>query len=326
MEPLPSGANFIRAAMLWETALPIAGNPNEPYGGNRDVCIMVGSGSGTHFVPWLRLATGSAILAKQVAAGDLEMAFINPSGLLTQAYRGVGLFTEPLPLRIVANYPSWDRFVCMFHPRTGMKWLADIKDRRLPLRISVREDVTHSTRVLVDQIFASLGFSIDDLTSWGGSLQLVGGPGDKRRLEALDANEVDVVLDEGIRTWLPRGLAAGYQLLTPEPPVLEAMQALGWRKVTIPPGRYPGLDVEHTCLDFSGWPLYTSAALPDDVAYQVCGAIQARAEWIPWDTTCFTGIDQLGRDTDATPLDIPLHPGAERWYREHAGTPPQSAR
>jgi hypothetical protein len=27
----------------------------------------------------------------------------------------------------------------------------------------------------------------------------------------------------------------------------------------------------------------------------------------------------IARETDATPMDVPLHPGAERWYREHAG-------
>jgi TRAP-type uncharacterized transport system substrate-binding protein len=96
------------------------------------------------------------------------------------------------------------------------------------------------------------------------------------------------------------------------------MQALGWRKVIIPAGRYPTLKTDHVCLDFSGWPLYTSAALPDDVAYDVVGALHARSEWIPWESS-FTGTDQLGRDTEATPLDVPLHPGAERWYREHAG-------
>ena len=111
MEKLPGGANFKRAAMLWEAGLHIAGNPETPYGGNRDVCITDGSGSGEAFFPWLRMATGSAILAKAVAAGDIEMAFVNPSGLLTQAYRGTGLFSEALPVRVVANYPSWDRFV-----------------------------------------------------------------------------------------------------------------------------------------------------------------------------------------------------------------------
>ena len=128
MELLPKGANFVRAKTLWEIGLHIAGNPATPYGGNRDMVITVGSGAGAAFRPWLRLATGSAILAEQVAAGDgFDLAFVNPSALLTQAYRGVGLFRAPLPVRIVAVYPSWDRFVFMVHPRTGIRSLADIK-------------------------------------------------------------------------------------------------------------------------------------------------------------------------------------------------------
>src|SRR5436190_586645 len=126
MEPLPPGANFKRAALLWEAGLKIASNPETPYGGNRDMCIVVGSGGGDTFRPWLRMATGSAIMAKDVCGGGLEMAFVNPSGLLTQAYRGKGLFSEPLPVRVVANWPSWDRFVCVFHPDSGIHSFADI--------------------------------------------------------------------------------------------------------------------------------------------------------------------------------------------------------
>ena len=65
MEPLPKGANFVRAKTLWEVGLHLAGNPATPYGGNRDMVITIGSGSGAAFRPWLRLATGSAILAKR---------------------------------------------------------------------------------------------------------------------------------------------------------------------------------------------------------------------------------------------------------------------
>src|SRR6516225_267577 len=115
MEALPRGANFVRAKTLWEIGLHITGNPATPYGGNRDMIITVGSGSGAQFRPWLRLATGSAILAEDVASGGVELAFVNPSALLTQAYRGVGLFRAPLPVRIIAVYPSWDRFVFMVH-------------------------------------------------------------------------------------------------------------------------------------------------------------------------------------------------------------------
>jgi len=50
----------------------------------------------------------------------------------------------------------------------------------------------------------------------------------------------------------------------------------------------------------------------------VCDAISARAKWIPWEES-FTDIEQIASETEATPLDVPLHPGAERWLREHAG-------
>jgi hypothetical protein len=42
MEPLPRGANFQRAKLLWEIGLHIAGDPKTPYFGPRDMCISVG--------------------------------------------------------------------------------------------------------------------------------------------------------------------------------------------------------------------------------------------------------------------------------------------
>src|SRR3990172_8876285 len=49
MEPLPRGANFVRAKMLWEIGLDVAGDLAIPYGGNRDMCITVGSGGQADF-------------------------------------------------------------------------------------------------------------------------------------------------------------------------------------------------------------------------------------------------------------------------------------
>src|SRR5262245_31755260 len=238
MEPLPKGANFVRAKTLWEIGLHIAGNPATPYGGNRDMVITVGSGSGAAFRPWLKLATGSAILAEEVGkGGGVDLAFVNPSALLTQAYRGVGLFHTPLPVRIVAVYPSWDRFVFMIHPRTGIRSLADIKAKQYPLRVSVREDPTHSTHVLIDQAFALHGFALKNIESWGGRLMYCGGPSDVRRLEPLGRGEVDAVFDEGIVVWLEQALAAGLAPIELEPAEFDAMSEFGWRKVSLPQAR-----------------------------------------------------------------------------------------
>ncbi len=318
MEPLPKGANFVRAKTLWEIGLHIAGNPATPYGGNRDMVITVGSGSGPRFRPWLRMASGSAILAEEVAAGGgVDLAFVNPSALLTQAYRGVGLFEKPLPLRIVASYPSWDRFVFAVHPRAGIRSLADIKTKRYPLRVSVREDPTHSTLILIEQAFALHDFSLSDVESWGGRLVLCGGPSDTRRLEPLARGEIDAVFDEGIKVWLAEALAAGLVPIELNDDEFAAMGKLGWRRVVLPKARFPQLGKDVDTLDFSGWPIYCNASLPEQTAYDVCAALAAREAEIPFEKGSDGSALHMVSDTDTTPMDVPLHPGSERWYREH---------
>jgi len=317
MERLPGGAQFIRAKMLWEIALGMAGDPSIPYYGNRDISLVIGNGSAETFTAAVRMAPGSPILSHAVVRGELDMAFVNPSGLLTQAYRGTGLYREPLPVRVIASYPSWDRFVIVAHRRLGLRSLADIKSRRLPLRVSIREDATHSTRVLIDQLLPLHGFDLAAMISWGGTQQLNGPPMDRRRLAELEAETVDLVFDEGIRGWLPTALAHDMQVIELEPAIMSHMQAIGWRGAVLPTARFPALDRDTQVIDYSGWPLYTRASLPDEVAYRVCEAIALRAEEIPWEDRTFHGAHALGADTEVTPLDVPLHPGAERWYREH---------
>jgi len=317
MEKLPRGANFLRAKTLWELGLNVAGNPKTPYGGNRDMCITVGNGSGERFRPWLRMATGSPILAHDVAEGGIEMAVINPSGLLTQAYRGVGLFSAPLDLRIVAVYPTWDQFVFVVNPKLGFTSLADIKKARYPLHVSVKEDPTHSTRVITDQVLGHYGFSLADIVSWGGTLNLTGAPNDVRRMSKLASGELDAVFDEGLSFWLDEALRLGYRPLTLEAEAFAAMAALGWRDAVIPAGTYQHLQQDHHCIDYSGWPLYCSAALPEQMVYDVCASFLARQEEIPWEDGAFTSVGQVGRDTIATPMDVPLHPGAARYFSEH---------
>jgi TRAP-type uncharacterized transport system substrate-binding protein len=318
MEPLPRGANFLRAKFLWELGLNFAGNPATPYGGNRDVCITVGNGSGEQFRPALRMATGSPILAYEVARGGLEMAMINPSGLLTQAYRGVGLFPAPLPLRIVAVWPTHDQFVFMIHPRTGLRSLREIRDFRYPLQVSVKEDPTHSTRVLIDQVLSVYGFTLADIESWGGKLVPSGSPSDPRRMEPLHRGTLEAIFDEALVIWFDEALACGMVPIELEPATFERMGALGWRRIVLKAGSYPRLTHDHACLDYSGWPLYANAALADQIVYDVCVACAAREAEIPWESS-YQGIMQLWHDTEPTPMDVPLHPGAERFLRDHAG-------
>ena len=320
MEPLPVGANFKRAKMMWEIGLHIAGDPAIPYGGNRDMCITVGSGGQADFRPSLKLASGSAIMAHDVVAGNIDMAFVNPSGLLTQAYRGVGLFEKPLPVRIVANYPSWDQFAIVAHRRTGLKTVQDIRDSKYPLKISVREDPTHSSLVLIDQIFAAYGFGLEDLVGWGGKLMLTGSPKhEEKRMKPIREGTLDALADEGLGAWFDEALRHEYEPLDFSEACFDAVCKLGWRRVKVAARKpYRSLARDYDCFDFSGWPIYTRESMPEDVVYKVCAAIAARAAEIPWEDRSWSGIAQPFTETVATPMDVPLHRGAERWLKDNA--------
>jgi hypothetical protein len=316
MEELPRGAQFIRSKMLWEIALGYAGDPSIPYYGNRDIAIAIGNASGETFKPTLRLSPGSPALAQGICRGDLDVAFVNPSALLTQAFLGKGLFNHPLPVRALACYPSWDRCVIAVRPGAGISSFSDIRERQMAVRLSIREDATHSTRVLLDQLLPFYGFSVVDIEAWGGSFQLNGPPGDPRRLTALREGTVDIVFDEGIVTWLSVALDAGYQPLVLEEEVLSGLEAIGWRRAILPKERFPQLATDSISIDYSGWPLYTSDSLADEDAYRICAAIGARADEIQWESS-YTGVAQLIGGSEATPLEVPLHPGAARWFQEH---------
>jgi TRAP-type uncharacterized transport system substrate-binding protein len=317
LEPLPRGANFVRAKMLWEIGLDVAGDPDIPYGGNRDMCIVVGSGGQADYRPSLKMASGSAIMAHDVVKGGIDMAFCNPSALITQAYRGVGMFDKKLPVRIVCSYPSWDRFAIVVHPRTGLKSVGDIKAKKFPLKMSVREDPTHSTLVLVEQIFNHHGFGIKDVLSWGGEMVTTGSPMGPKRMDPIKAGTVDAVLDEALVVWYGEALGAGYQNMIIEADCLKAMVDLGWRKVTIKDGDYPNAKGSYDCLDFSGWPIYCRESLDEKVVIDVCEALIARQNEIPWTQGDYHGIRQIFGDSEETPIDVPLHPGVEKFLRDN---------
>ncbi|HWG03474.1 MAG TPA: TAXI family TRAP transporter solute-binding subunit [Beijerinckiaceae bacterium] len=317
MDDRQKGANYKRHKILWELGQYIAADPATRFGGNRDMCIAVGGGAGGSFKPRLRLATGSAAMAHAVAKGDIEMAFINPSAMLTQAYRGVGIFDRPLPLRIVASYPSEDRFLIAIRASLGLRSLDDVKTARYPLKVSLREDPAHSAVVLVNQLLAQHGMSLAEIESWGGGISPAGPPGDKRRLAGIRDGSIDAVADEGLNSWFDVAIENGMVPLALGEKALVGLAALGWRRVPLGDGRFSHYGITHEdCIDFGGWPLYAAASLPEALAYEVCGAFSARRDEMPWEDGSFTDFAQIGRETVATPMDVPLHPGAERWYRE----------
>ena len=54
----------------------------------------------------------------------------------------------------------------------------------------------------------------------------------------------------------------------------------------------------------------------DGIVRQLCAGLDARKHLIPWEQPGPLPVERMCLDAPDTPLDVPLHPAAERFWRE----------
>jgi len=269
----------------------------------------------------LSFATGSFREISAVAEGKFSLAWVNPSVLLTMAYRGKGPFRKRLPLRTLAVFPSYDVMGFAVHESTGITSLSQIKKERFPLKLSTRLVTPsalreNSTMFTVAAVMRAAGFTFAELPKWGGKIHLASRPSDPARRASIEKGTVNAIFDEGIKSWARTALENGFRFLPVEGAVLKRLVAMGYRPTVMSKSRFPGMAEDITTIDFSGWPMIVRADMPDEAAYAICEAIEKRKEVIPTDNYKPLEIAQLFANDEEAPYDVPLHPGAERFYRE----------
>ena len=284
--------------------LSLGTRPNE---GKKDIAIS--------------FATGSFREILAVAEGKYSMAWVNPSVLLTMACRGKGPFRKRLPLRAVAVFPSWDVMGFAVHESTGITGLAQIAREKIPLRLSTgriprNELASSATMFTVAAVLKAAGFSLAQVRRWGGKLHEAPHPSDPSRRAAIESGAVNAVFDEGIKSWGRTALQHGFRYLPVDGKVFNSLASLGYRPASLSNEHFKGLGEAVPTVDFSGWPMIVHAATADDVAYALCEAIERRKDVFPTDNYKPLDIAQLCANDDQAPFDVPLHPGAQRFYRE----------
>ena len=269
----------------------------------------------------LSFATGSFREINAVAEGRFSLAWVNPSVLLTMAHRGKGPFRKRLPLRTLAVFPSYDVMGFAIHESTGITSFSQIKKQRVPLKLSTRLVTSsalreNSTMYTVAAVMRAAGFTFADLRKWGGKIHLASRPSDPARRASIKNGTVNAIFDEGIKSWARTALENGFRFLPLEGGVLKQMVALGYRPTVMAKSRFHGMGQDITTIDFSGWPMIVHTDMADDTAYAICEAIDKRKEVIPTDNYKPLEMAQLCANDEEAPYDVPLHPGAERFYRE----------
>jgi len=269
----------------------------------------------------LSIAVGRFQELKAVAQKKISLLWINPSVAVTMAFKGTGPFSKPLPLRTIAVFPSHDVVGFAVRQSTGIMSLAQIKQERIPLRLStgrtIKPPFLHDTTMFsVGEVLKAAKFSLADIRKWGGKIQTAQRPSHPDRRAAIEDGQINAVFDEGILSWGQAAIDHGFRFLPVEGAIRARMVAMGYRPVVMSKDRFPGIPEDVETLDFSGWPMVVHADMGDDVAYALCEAIEARKDAIPTDNYKPLDISQLCSDNEETACDVPLHSGAQRFYRE----------
>jgi TRAP-type uncharacterized transport system substrate-binding protein len=307
------GRDTIRSRLVLEVASEMV---DQSGWAHRQALVSLRPQGAERWAVTLFASDGPAAIG-QVARGEVQVAISNPAGYLALAERGTGPFATPIPLRAVTVIPSPDQLAFAVTERTGLQSLHDIRERRSPLRVSMRGQRDHAVHPIVKEVFAAAGFSLEDIVAWGGQVRYDDGlPKNENRLGAVARGEVDMVIDEAVRGWVNSAAKDGMRVLPLDEAILTRLEALGFRRAVIPKERYPNLASDVPTLDFSGFAVYTHADVADPVILSICSALEARKDRIAWQEPGPLPLDRMCRDTPDGPLVIPLHPAAAKFWRD----------
>jgi TRAP-type uncharacterized transport system substrate-binding protein len=258
---------------------------------------------------------------REVAERKLDISMVNPAALLKMAYRGIGPFDRAHPVAVIAVLPHYDQLGFAVSQKSGITSLDQIREQRMPLRLSVRGSQDLATGLLVNEVLKAHGFGFADIRAWGGKISYDQPlPNAPSRIGKVKSGELDAIFDEATVQWADLVTGAGMRFLPIEEKSLPKVQALGFKRGVIEKSLYPSLPADVPTVDYSGQPIFCHADAPDVLVTNFCAALEARKNKILWQIgdprQPPLPLERMCLDGQDTPLDVPLHKAAERFWRE----------
>ncbi len=233
---------------------------------------------------------------------------VTESGLLAAAFSGRPPYEQGGPyrnLRLIAHIEDPTYLLVAVKASSGIQDLAEIKSKRLPVTILASGA---ASSIVLD----AYGLSAEALRSWGGSL------GDAM---GEVPNDFDVIISDlgspannpesAIWTNASQRLALRF-LELPEPLLVRLSKIPGEQRVTAHIGLLRGLDRPISTVGRSGEVIFCRADTPPQAAYDLARAIDLHRGLLKWYIRPYSYDPR----TVSKDLDVPLSPGAERYYRE----------
>jgi uncharacterized protein len=208
--------------------------------------------------------------------------------------------------------PNW--LALAVRRNLGLTSLHEVRQRQYPLRILAGGTERGEE---LDLVLRYHGFTLDDLLAWGGAHYRwsgrMEGPWVRQGLvDALLGNIYSGYTPHG-RYWYEATVLMDLHFLDFEAGLIEQLvQEYGYQRGTIPHGLFPGLDRDIPSVSQQSMVIYARKDLPDDLAALVARSLDARSDLFKQARSPL----YYERERVAVNDFLPLHPAAERYYRE----------
>jgi TRAP transporter TAXI family solute receptor len=230
------------------------------------------------------------------------------------AYEGKEAYEQKLDnLRALVGGLDTYYLVAVAAKKLGINSVREIKDRKLPVK-GTSQPVGSLGEFAARQLLRSAGMSYNDFKAWGGSMQHAGY---NVIVDAFKDGRADVLFavvtpKHPSVTEIANGVDVKFLGLDAE--TMKALAPLGYVPATMPANTFRG---QTEPVQTVGFPtvLITNKELPEPVAYTVTKAVIENKDAL---VRGHAGLAEFDPKTAWQPekVGIPLHPGAERAYRE----------
>ena len=284
----------------------------EPYGYDLQICYTCSRGNNPRIVTGdVKPPPTDPENSPPPPTGPVDFGISSGSNV-SYAYQGLFDYAKDGPrkgLRLIAHIELPQYSVLAAKASTGITDLRQIKERRLPVKILTSETATAMP------ILNYYGLTRKELESWGGSYVPYSGA------VPWDIDDVDVIIAPAIYLGdapevKPYYLISARQSLRyfdmPDDLRDTMVKTLGFTKVDLPRSLFRGVDRPMKSAGISAQVVYSRDELPADFAYTLAKALDERRDLFRW---LHMPLSYDPR-TVAKLAPVPLHPGAERYYRE----------
>jgi TRAP-type uncharacterized transport system substrate-binding protein len=298
----------------------------KPYGYDVQICHNCNAADAPRIVAQARTpppykvdANVSVETAPPNAAGLGPIDFGATGGsLMCDAFHGSGRYSEDKPmtnLRLIANIEQPPAYLIVAAKAgSGITDLSQDRARKWPLRIFAQRG-----NKMVEEVLAHYSLSSKQIEEAGG---FVGGSSPDPQ-GAPDPTSYDLIIHAGgwvstmpeTRTFTDDIQKNTWDFLTlPEPLLAKLAQDFKAEREIIPFGWLPGIDraIPSIAVPGSGTVVYARTDFPESTAYDAAKALNEHQDrLLRTNQRFFYDVHNVWKA-----CDVPLHPGAARYYRE----------